>query len=177
MPDEGALDKRLQRLRRRKSRWALARTMVITAGVVDLLFGVIFGIAVVQGDSMIPALRESDVALFLRIGNTYHIGDIALVEAGDGTEYVKRIVALPGQTVAIDDETGELLVDGEPLLEPYIYEGTYSKTGIGYPITLGEDEYFVLGDHRENSKDSRNYGPVSAKQLDGKLLFFFRWQK
>ena len=151
--------------------------LLLTALLVYLAFGVCLGVAMVEGDSMSPTLEAGDVALFQRVGVTYRTGDIVLVETEEGTEYVKRIVALPGQTVDIRESTGELLIDGEPLLEPYIYEGTGSKAGVSYPLTLGEDEYFVLGDHRENSLDSRNYGPVRKGQLDGRMLFIlFRWQ-
>lgn len=176
--EEDPIEGRLRKVRRKRSRRALLIRLLITALIVYLTFGVCLGVAVVEGDSMTPALEEGDVALFLRIGATYRTGDIVLVEMDDGTEYVKRIVALPGQTVDIREDTGELLVDGEPLLEPYISEATYAKEGVvSYPLTLGEDEYFVLGDHRANSMDSRNYGPVCKDQLDGRMLFiFFRWK-
>ena len=175
--EETALDKRLQRIRNRKSRWLLFRSLAITAVIVYLIFGVFFRIAIVQGNSMVPALKDNDIAMFLNIGAKYQAGDIALIKDESNVEYVKRIVALPGQTVNIDDETGQLIVDGKLLSESYIYEDTYSKNGVRYPITLGENEYFALGDHRENSKDSRNYGAVTKEQLDGKLLCFFRIQK
>lgn len=175
--DRDPIEGRIDRVRRRKGRRSLLIRVILTIGIVYLTFGVVFGIAVVQGDSMTPALKDGDFALFLRVGATYHAGDIVLVDLDGEMEYVKRIVALPGQTVDIRETTGELLVDGEPLLEPYIYEGTYRKDGIEYPLTLGSDEYFVLGDHRGNSRDSRTFGPVREEQLDGRLLFLlFRWQ-
>lgn len=174
---EDPVEGRIRKVRRRRSRRALLARLLITALIVYLAFGVCLGVAVVEGDSMSPALEEGDVGLFLRVGASYRAGDIVLVKTEEGTEYVKRVVGLPGQTVDIREGTGELLIDGEALLEPYVYEGTYGKTGVEYPLTLGEDEYFVLGDHRENSLDSRNYGPVRGEQLDGKLLFIlFRWQ-
>lgn len=174
VPEHGALENRLRTLRKRRSWLGLIRSLILTGAAVYLLFGVVFGIAVVRGDSMTPAVKEGDAALFLRVGNHYRAGDIVLVRAEERAEYVKRIVALPGQTVEM--EGGELVIDGEPLAEPYIYEGTYGKDGEDYPLTLGEKEYFVLGDHRENSKDSRNYGPVAEDSLDGKILLIFRWQ-
>lgn len=174
MQDEGALDKRLQRLRRRKSRWALARTMVITAGVVYLLFGIVLGIAIVQGDSMTPTVRDGDIVLFSRLGGDYGLGDIVLIRTEGREDYVKRICALPGETVEMDEQDGRLLVNGEPAIEPYVYSETHGKTGIAYPLMLGENEYFCLGDNRENSRDSRNYGAITGEEIEGKALAVFR---
>ena len=124
---------------------------------------------------MAPALVEGDLALFQCVLESYYTGDIALVEFG-GSRYVRRVVALPGQTVDIREETGELYVDGEPLQESYVYEGTYGKEEVPFPLTLGEGEYFLLGDHRGNARDSRNYGPATEDQLKGKLLCtLLRW--
>lgn len=134
-----------------------------------------FTASVVREDGMAPALVEGDLVLFQCFLESYYTGDIALVEFG-GTRYVRRIVALPGQTVDIREETGELYIDGELLQESYVYEGTYGKDEISFPLTLEEGEYFLLGDHRENARDSRNYGPVTEKQLKGKLLCtLLRW--
>lgn len=129
----------------------------------------------IREEGMAPALVEGDLVLFQCALESYYTGDIALVEFG-GTRYVRRIVALPGQTVDIREETGELYIDGELLQESYVYEGTYGKDEISFPLTLEEGEYFLLGDHRENARDSRNYGPVTEKQLKGKLLCtLMRW--
>lgn len=175
--NEDPIESRLKKVRRKKSVRSFLLRLGAVALAVWLVFGVLLGVAVVKGDSMSPALEGGDVFLFQRIGADYQTGDIVLVRTDGDTESVKRIVALPGQTVEIREATGEVLVDGEVLLEPYIFEDTYVKEGVDYPLTLGEDEYFVLGDSRENSRDSRNYGPVRSDQLDGKLLFlFFRWQ-
>lgn len=170
----GVIENRLRRVGRKKSRRAVLVRVLAAALIVFLLFGVFFGIAVVQGDSMEPALQSGDVAVFLRLVNGYRAGDIVVLKAEDGTQYVKRVVAVPGQTVDIDDTTGELLVDGERLSESYVYDSTYSKEGAEYPLTLGEGEYFVLGDQRENSYDSRNYGAVTQDELCGRLLILLR---
>ncbi len=179
-PSSGAdpIEARLRQVRRRRAVRALLASLTATATVVVVLFGVFLAVAVVDGGSMTPTLKDGDVLVFQRVGVTYQAGDIALVRTSDGTEQVKRIVATPGQTVDIDEDTGEVLVDGVALLEPYVYEDTLAKRGVSYPFTLGEDEYFVLGDNRGNSRDSRNYGAVSADQLDGRLLFIaFRWER
>lgn len=179
MPDnsaaeQGTLEERLRSLQKRKSWWGLLRSLMITAAVVYLLFGVVFGIAVVQGDSMTPAIRNGDIVLFVRLGGGYRLGDIVLIRTEGREDYVKRICALPGETVEIDEDEGNLLVNGEPAIEPYAYSDTYGKPGVTYPLTLAEDEYFCLGDNRSNSMDSRNYGAVFEEQIDGKALAVFR---
>ncbi len=85
--------------------------------------------------------------------------------------FVKRIIGLPGETVAIED--GVVLIDGVPLEEPYLDEAhTKRKTSMA-PVTLGEDEYFVLGDNRDSSNDSRRVGALKRKALIGKVQAVF----
>ena len=176
MLGEELLEKRIRRLQRRRGWTDLIVRLALTALGMYLLLGVVLGAACVQGDSMFPTLREKDLLVFFRLNVSYKAGDIVLIQSEEGKEYVKRIVGLPGQTMEIDEKSGRLMVDGEALVEPYAYGGTYGKGEVTYPLTLKENEYFVLGDHRENSRDSRNYGPVLREQLDGKVWLLFRWQ-
>lgn len=168
------LDERIQGLQRRREWKTLGKQLILTGLVVWLLFGKFFGVARVQGTSMNPALQENDMVLFFRPAKEYKAGDIVLMDADDNLEYIKRIAALPGQTVDFDEGRGTLLIDGEPLPEPYIYEESHRKKILQYPITLGEKEYFLLGDHRSNSLDSRNFGAVPEKQLDGRVFAVLR---
>lgn len=85
------------------------------------------------------------------------------------THYIKRIIGLPGETVYIDEE-GKIYIDGEVLQESYGKE-VINDPGRAYePITLGEDEYFVLGDNRNNSSDSRDpvVGNIRRDEIIGK---------
>ena len=117
---------------------------------------------------MTPNLWDQDLVLFCRLSNKYEAGDVVLVQV-EGKTLIKRIVALPGQQVELDS-TGILLVDGKPLMESYIYEPTLGKTEVEYPLVLGAGEYFLLGDHRENSEDSRNFGSVNKEQILGEKI-------
>jgi len=130
-----------------------------------------------NGDSMNPVLQSGDATLVNRI-----VYDMSKPKRGDiiafkpnGNEnayfYIKRIIGLPGETVQIED--GKIYIDGEVLEEAY---ETIEITDPGIaaePITLGGDEYFVLGDNRESSEDSRlaDIGNVKKSEIEGKTWF------
>ncbi|MCR5398129.1 MAG: signal peptidase I [Lachnospiraceae bacterium] len=85
--------------------------------------------------------------------------------------YIKRIIGLPGETVQINDN-GDILIDGEVLKEYYGREVIEDAHRASEPIVLGDDEYFVLGDNRNNSRDSRweDVGNIKRDELLGKVL-------
>lgn len=107
-------------------------------------------------------------------------GDIALFEdqqphvPGDDP-LIKRVVALPGETVRL--RNGELTVDGEPLHEPYVENDPckpgHPKTCSFGPITVPQNHYFMMGDNRTNSVDSRFFGPVPEDDVIGEALLRF----
>lgn len=147
---------------------------VLIAAAAAVVFNIMFGIAIVSGTSMEPALLEGDVILFWKLTNAYKRGQIVLIKTNGSTDYVKRIYAVPGDMLERGGDSELFLINGEVPDEPYIYEETCSKTEISYPLAIGSDEYFVMGDHRGDSFDSRNYGAVTVKQIDGRALIIFR---
>ncbi|MDD4849243.1 MAG: signal peptidase I [Gemmiger sp.] len=169
------LNMRLKEIQKRKAALALLVEVVITLAVIYLLFGVIFGISMVQGDSMEPSLHSGDIVLTYRLRKHYYTNDIVLAKSDGNSDYIKRVVGLPYQTVEIDADTFQLVIDSVTVAEPFIYEKTIPKTGCDYPVTLAKDEYFILGDHRENSVDSRNYGVVKGKDLHGVVIAVLRF--
>lgn len=173
-PVELTLRQKREVLRRRRDWRRMLFRLLATGGIVYLLFGVIFGIGMVQGQSMVPALREKDLVLFFRLGRNYQIGDIILIKTQERSDYIKRIIGSSGDEVDIDERMGTVLSNGKKLEEPYVYELTYKKRGVAYPLKLKQGEYFVMGDHRENSYDSRNYGVVEEEQIDGKVIAILR---
>lgn len=166
-------EQRIKRIRIR--RWILSflRNVLIAAAVIYLLFGVVFGLAIVHGDSMSPSLHENDLVLFLRLGQ-YNREDIVLIKTDSKEDYIKRIIAVAGEEINIDEKLNQVLINDNPLLEPYIFEDTYPKTGASFPLVLDENEFFVLGDNRGNSKDSRNYGPITKERVKGRVIAVFR---
>ena len=128
----------------------------------------------VSGSSMEPQLRHEDNLLVDKI--TYRFREperfdiiVFFFFYEDNTFYIKRIIGLPGETVQIDRD-GNIFINGEILEEGYGKE-VIQEPGRAYePITLGEDEYFVLGDNRNNSSDSRDMsvGNVRRDKIIGR---------
>lgn len=114
----------------------------------------------VKGSSMEPTLSDNDNLIVDKI--TYRFKDPQRYDIivfpflyEENTYYIKRIIGMPGETVYIDEE-GAIYIDGEVLQESYGREIMLSAGRASEPVTLGEDEYFVLGDNRNNSSDSRD---------------------
>ena len=129
---------------------------------------------VIAGHSMLPLLASEDVVFMDRLG--YDFGnpdrfDVVVFQREDQKMNVKRVVGLPGETVQIKNDG--IYIDGERLKEP-AGPGRISLAGLAEkPIKLGAQEYFLLGDNRDSSEDSRfaNIGNVSRDQIQGKVWF------
>lgn len=127
---------------------------------------------VITGHSMLPLFASGDVVLMDRL--SYDFGkpdrfDVVVFQREDQKMNVKRIVGLPGETVQIKND--EIYINGEKLEEPAGL-GRISLAGLAEkPMKLGEEEYFLLGDNRDSSEDSRfsNIGNVSDSQIKGKI--------
>lgn len=150
--------------------------IVITVIAIYLLLTFVFGISVLNGNSMNPTLSNGDVSLYFRLDRDYKSGDIVLFRSFSTQEIlVKRIVAGPGDTITIVD--GKVFVNNSILKEPYIFSQTPDRGEVDYPLTLGKDEFFVLGDNRDTSMDSRSaeIGVVNKKYIKGKIIATFRF--
>lgn len=135
-------------------------TLAIIIGLVGLGFNFVFVSIIVEGASMEPTLHDldygyMDTKLFHLTGIERF--DIVVIDRGHETYYIKRVVALPGETVS--SYGGHLYIDGVVIDQPFIDEAAQLSTVI-VSRTLGENEYFVLGDNRQNSVDSRSFGPI-----------------
>ena len=145
-----------------------------------LIFLLVFRIIIVSGDSMKMTLVDGDYLLLLN--NLFYRepkqGDIVVISKksyDNGSPIVKRVIATEGQTVDIDFETGLVYVDGEALLENYINSLTFNNQGTEFPLIVGENCIFALGDNRGVSRDSRDpvIGQIDKREVLGKAMFLF----
>lgn len=144
--------------------------------VVMILFLIFFRIIVVSGPSMKMTLLDGDYLLL--ISNLFYRepekGDVVVVskqEYDNGKPIVKRVIATEGQIVDMDFVNGIVYVDGLPLEEDYINSPTNLDEGSVFPQIVEEDHVFVMGDNRNNSKDSRSLeiGQVDKREVLGKV--------
>jgi signal peptidase I len=144
----------------------------LSAALVSLLINVfVVQAMMVQGPSMKPNLAYDQRVIVEKV--TYRLihgprrGDVVVVDRpGERTLLVKRVVALPGETVAVWD--GQVFINGQPLEEQWVT----LRGGLDYPPTRVPPRHvFVLGDNREESRDSRFFGPVPIDQINGQVRF------
>ena len=137
-------------------------------------------LARIKGRSMLPTLHDRDIALVWRL--TYRLraprrGEVVICHYPGRKmkrlpflpqAFVKRVIALPGDTV--EWQEGVLLLNGEPLKEPYLDPARCRSLRTRPPRTLGPDEYYVLGDNRDASNDSRSVGPLRRRDIRGRVV-------
>lgn len=128
----------------------------------------------VEGNSMEPALHDGDNLIVDKISYRYRKPErydiiVFPYQKEEGTYFIKRLIGLPGETVRIDQE-GHIYINGDRIMELYGKEVMQNPRLAVNEITLGEDEYFVLGDNRNNSTDSRDerVGLVKRDNILGK---------
>ena len=172
----------------------IAESTITTIFVIMMIFTYLLHPVNVKGESMMPTLKDYDRILMTTVYFKLEYGDIVIVDNDmaydldangepvsvniDGKQLkeciIKRIIATGGQTVDIRD--GKVYVDGKELDEPYVMAGAQTNTMAGfdnnYPITIPDGYYFVMGDNRERSSDSRHpdVGLIKKSQVYGKAL-------
>lgn len=147
----------------------LAATIVL----VWLLFGVIFGITPMKNADMEPRLHAGDLLLYYRLEKNFRVQDVVVFEK-EGVQYTGRIVAREGDSVEITDHA-ELVINGSTVQENDIYFSTPRyDSQVAYPVQLEGGQFFILGDYREGSKDSRYFGAVDRDEIRGKVITAIR---
>lgn len=120
---------------------------------------------------MAPTLRDGDYVLVRAreaFGRAPKRGDVVVVAMAEGS-HVKRVVGLPGERVVFTE--GTLLIDGARFMEPYL-RGLPPYLGLeDAEFSLAQDEYFVMGDNRPHSTDSRHCGPVTRSDIEGRTVW------
>ena len=165
-------------LENKKQVLAYLRDMVTLIAGVLLLFSLCLRVVVVSGPSMKNTLYDGDWLIVLN--NMFYrepeAGDIVVASKDafdNGNPIIKRVIATEGQTVDIDFAAGLVYVDGVALDEPYTLTPTNLSEGVPFPIVVSEGSLFVMGDNRNESKDSRSYeiGLVDKREILGRAVF------
>jgi signal peptidase I len=151
------------------------RDLLISLGIAAFIIIFLYQPVKVEGTSMLPALSDQErifINKFVYRLEPISRGDVIVFHyPADPTQsYIKRVIAIGGDTVRIDN--GAVYVNGRRLDEQYV--PTRFRDSRSYPeITIPIGSYFVLGDHRSMSKDSRDFGPVEDRFVSGKAVFAY----
>ena len=144
---------------------------------VFLIFALAFRVVGVDGDSMNNTLQNGDWLAVSGVTVNLERGDIVVVNQPweRNVPIIKRVIGVEGDTVDIDFEEGRVFVNGKEIYEPYIAEKTTLSYDVVFPVTVGKDEIFVMGDNRNDSLDSRSgkIGMIDVHYVLGKALFRF----
>lgn len=129
----------------------------------------------IEGQSMLPGLTSDQYILINKIVYKLHPprrGDVVVFHSPrePDKDLIKRVIGLPGETVSI--QSGQVFINGYPLVEPYV-DSRYGYQRSSGSWVLGPDDYFVMGDNRSNSSDSRRWGPLDRDQIIGKAWFAY----
>ena len=165
----GELKRERYKQRFRKVLKSTFYTLIVVAAVAALIATLVFPVLQIAGTSMEPTLENGQIVVLLKTSN---------LERGDlcGFSYsnkilIKRIIAIPGDYIWIESD-GTVFLNGEALDEPYVQEKALGECDVEFPYQVPENHYFVMGDHRKTSIDSRSsvIGCVARDQIVGKIV-------
>jgi signal peptidase I len=172
-PDDGPVNEPPRRDRGVVHSWM--RDLVISVVVSAFIIIFLYQPVRVEGTSMLPVLEDQD-RLFInkmayRMGEI-HRGDVVVFQYPRDHEksYIKRVIALPGDDLRIDH--GQVYVNGRPIAEAYV-PSRFADDRSQPEMLVPAHEYFVMGDHRSISSDSRDFGPVERELIYGKAAFVY----
>lgn len=153
------------------------QTLVVFGAIFALIYLFVAQPHRVSGNSMFPNFRSGDLIMTDKI--TYRFsepkrGDIVVFKnpRNENEDFIKRVMAVPGDTIMVQDS--KVYVNNQLLSEPYLSLNppTYGKGYLidGQPVKTGDNQYFVFGDNREHSSDSREWGPIGKEKIIGRVF-------
>ncbi len=151
--------------------WSLLQTLLF-AGLLFVVVNLLTARIRVEGDSMEPSLVDGQFVVVNRLAYKLEMpqrGDIVVFRfpLNPDRRFIKRVIGLPGDTVRVQE--GQVFVNGLPLAEPYLA----ARPAYNDEWSVGLDEVFVLGDNRNNSSDSQNWGSLALDSIIGKAVLVY----
>jgi len=145
------------------------KTLIVFAAAAVLIATLLFPTIQVQRGSMSPTLKDGEHLIFITVGNIRR-GDIVAFHLGNQT-MVKRVIATSGQYVDIKAD-GSVYINGEPAAEPYLSGASFGECDIEFPFQVPDKHFFVMGDNRGVSMDSRlrEFGTIHQEEIIGKSV-------
>lgn len=167
---KGELDRVRHKHRFRSVLRSTVYTLVVVAAIAVLVATLWMPVLQTFGDSMTPTLEDGQIVVSLKSGE-FEVGDVIAFYYNNKI-LIKRLIAGPGDWVNID-EAGHVYVNGKELDEPYVDELAFGYCDIQLPYQVPDERYFVMGDHRSVSLDSRStsVGCVASEQIVGRIVF------
>lgn len=154
------------------------QTLVVFGAIFALIYLLVAQPHKVSGRSMVPTFQDGDYIftdkLTYRFREPMHGEVVVLKNPRDESEdFIKRIIALPGDSIKI--ENSRIYVNGQPTNESYLPADTPTRSGSflneGIEVNAANNQYFVIGDNRDHSSDSREWGPITKEEIIGKVFF------
>lgn len=126
-----------------------------------------------ENSLMVPRISPGDLIVYYRLNRAYESSEV-IIFTHNNKDYLGRIIAIPGDIINITDDN-KVIINDSILNEEYIYYETYKlDSNITYPITIKDNEYFILSDNRISSLDSRYLGTINIKNIKGKVISLIR---
>lgn len=173
IPPLELLQKELKRERYRHRFQRLLRStvnaLIVVAAVAALVATLLLPVLQIAGTSMEPSLNDGDIVLLVKT-NELKTGDLCAFYYSNKI-LIKRVIGIPGDYIGIEAD-GTVYLNGVPLDEPYVSEKALGECDVEFPYQVPENNYFVMGDHRETSIDSRSsvIGCIAEDQLIGRIF-------
>ncbi|WP_430733282.1 signal peptidase I [Candidatus Enterococcus courvalinii] len=162
--------------------WLAVKYLLISIFLAFILRGFLFIPVPVEGNSMENTLSQGNMTVMEKFTEIKRF-DVVVFQLADGTIYIKRVIGLPGETISYQNDT--LQVNGKKIKEPFLnkniqsdhetapYTTDFTLQGLTGEAKLAEDNYFVMGDNRRISKDSRSFGTISREDILGKARMVY----